>query len=236
MTEQFEIPAPVLKVRGVLAVPDTQAKHPCIVISHGLISSKESSKSVALADALFAAGIASCRLDYHGCGESEGNLRETTLTIRLKNLQTVVAYLRQHERIDPMALGLSGSSFGGSTTLLLAARDKAIRCSVLMATPYRLEKRPDDELDQIGFVDIYDDFSQYDVLAEAGRVSRALVIHGENDETVPKEEGIAIHQRLLKPKGFELVVGGDHVFSDPIHRDRVIHLSVDWCKRFLQLG
>lgn len=234
MDERFELPAPVLKVRGILTIPDSNVNHPCVVISHGLISSKDSSKSVALAEALCAAGIASCRFDYHGCGESEGNLRDTTLTIRLKNLQMVVEYVRQHGKVNPSVIGLSGSSFGGSTTLLLAALDPTIRCAILMATPYRLEERPGDELDQVGFTDIYNDFLKYDLLSQAERASRVLVIHGENDETVPWVEGKAIYEHLSDSKRFELVKGGDHVFSDPVHRDKVIQLSVDWSKSFLK--
>lgn len=233
MNKRFELPAPVMKVSGILTIPDNNVNHPCVVISHGLISSKDSSKSVALAEAFCVAGIASCRFDYHGCGESEGDLKDTTLTIRLRNLQMVVEYVRQHEGIDPSAIGLSGSSFGGSTTLLLAALDQTIRCAILMATPYRLEERPGDELDQVGFTDIYNDFSKYDLLGQAEKVSRVLVIHGENDETVPWGEGKAIYEHLSDPKRFELVKRGDHVFSDPIQRDKVIQLSVEWSKRFL---
>jgi uncharacterized protein len=235
MTEQFELPAPILKVRGVLTFPDNSVRHSCIVLSHGLISSKESSKSVALAEVFCAAGIASCRFDYHGFGESEGNLRDTTLTIRLRNLETVVEYVRRHKLVDPRAIGLLGSSFGGSTTLLHAAQDKTVRCAILLATPHRLEKRPDDELDQIGFTDIYEDFSRYDLLAEAKKVSHGLVIHGNDDQTVPWEEGMAVYQSLLEPKCFELVKGGDHVFSDPNDRASVIRLSVDWFKRSLEM-
>lgn len=145
----------------------------------------------------------------------------------------MVEYVRQHRGIDPLAIGLSGSSFGGSTTLLHAANDKTVRCAILMATPYRLEKRPDDELDEIGFTDIYEDFLKYDLLTEAAKVSRGLVVHGEKDETVPWQEGAAIYANLLEPKQFELVKGGDHVFSDLTHRNRVIRLSVDWARRFL---
>lgn len=233
MNERFELPAPVMKVSGILTIPDNHVNHPCMVISHGLISSKDSSKSMALAEAFCSAGIASCRFDYHGCGESEGDLKDTTLTIRLQNLRMVVDYVRQHEGVNPSAIGLSGSSFGGSTALLLAALDPTIRCTILMATPYRLEEKPDDELDEVGFADIYNDFSKYDLLGQAEKVSRVLVIHGENDETVPWTEGKAIYDHLSDPKRFELVKEGDHVFSDPIHRDRVIQLSVDWSKHFL---
>jgi uncharacterized protein len=235
MIEQFDLPAPVLKVRGILAIPDKPVRHPCMVLSHGLISSKDSSKSVALADAFYAAGVASCRFDYHGCGESEGDLKDTTLTIRLRNLQTVVQYVRGHELLDPQIIGLLGSSFGGSTTLLHAAHDKTLRCAIMLATPHRLEKRPDDEMDQIGFTHIYEDFSRYDLLSEARKVSHGLVIHGDNDETVPWEEGIAIYRNLSDPRHFELIKGGDHVFSVPADRDRVIQLSVDWFKRSLEM-
>lgn len=231
MIEQFELPAPTLRIRGILAVPHNTVRHPCIILSHGLISSKDSSKSVALADAFYAAGIASCRFDYHGCGESEGNLRDTTLAIRLKNLETVVGYVKQHDLLDPQKIGLLGSSFGGSTTLLHAAHDKTMRCAILLATPHVLAKRPDDELDQIGFTDIYEDFLRHDLLAEAKKVTNGFVIHGEDDQTVPWEEGMAIYRNLLNPKRFELVKGGDHVFSDSAQRDHVIRLSLGWFKR-----
>jgi hypothetical protein len=140
MTEQCEIRSGPYRIRGILTVPGRGERFPCVILSHGLISSKESSKYVALSQALQAAGVASCRFDYQGCGESEGNIEETTLTARVANLDAVAEWVLGHPSVDAGNLGLLGSSFGGSTSLVKASRDRRVRCLCLWATPYLLEK------------------------------------------------------------------------------------------------
>ncbi len=236
MMEQFELQSGKFRIRGLFTAPEGKGASPCVILSHGLISSKESSKYVALGEVFERAGIASCRFDYHGCGESEGNIEETTLTIRNQNLDTVADWVFNHRMVNTGKVGLLGSSFGGCTSLLKAARDTRIRCTSLWATPYMLGKKEDDSLSEVDFRDtLYDDFAHYDLLEQAKKISCALVIHGEKDEVVPAFEGKAIYTNIKRPKKFELVRGGDHIFSVPAHRDRVIALSLDWFRRFFLL-
>jgi dienelactone hydrolase len=233
MTEPFELQSGKFTIRGLFTLPEGKGPFPCVVLSHGLISSKESSKYIALGEAFEAAGIASCRFDYHGCGESDGRIEETTLTIRNQNLDSVVDWVFKQPAVDTGKVGLLGSSFGGCTSLLKAARDSRIGCTSLWATPYMLGKKEDDSLSEIDFRQtLYDDFARYDLLEQAKTISCALVIHGENDEVVPAFEGEAIYKNIKEPKKFELIGGGDHIFSVPGHRDRVITLSLDWFRRF----
>ncbi|MBA4390586.1 MAG: hypothetical protein C0399_06585 [Syntrophus sp. (in: bacteria)] len=234
MIEAFEIVSTFNKISGLMILPEGDKKFPCAVLSHGLISSKESSKYTLLSERLADAGIASCRFDYHGCGESGGWIEETTLTIRLDNLNTIVDYILRHQHVNADKIGIIGGSFGGTTGLIKAARDKRIQCASLWATPCFLEKEGDGSIDGIVFKDhIYTDFAAYNILAEARKVSHALVIHGEADETVPCIEGKTIYDNLQQPKGIEIIEGGDHVFSDPVHRDRAINLAIDWFCKYL---
>lgn len=235
MIEPFEVTSLGLKVKGLAVVPRLEGRrYPCVVLSHGLVSSKESTKHIALSEALEAAGIASCRFDYHGCGESEGRIEETNLTRRIDNLVQIVEWLRQHKSIDADKVGLLGSSFGGSTSLAVAARDTRIQCISLWATPYLLENKEDNSISEILFEnEIFEDFARYDLLAEARKISRGLVVHGELDEVVPFAEGKAIYENLQEPKKFELIKGGDHVFSELAHRDNAISLAVEWFRSFL---
>jgi uncharacterized protein len=234
MVESFEINSRYNSIRGLLTLPDGDGPVPCVVLSHGLISSKESSKYVALSDVFAGAGIASCRFDFHGCGESGGRIEETTLTIRLENLDRVVDLVGSHGRIRADALGLLGSSFGGSASLIKAARDARVRCASLWATPHRLGHTKDMTVDGIVFDEaLFNDFSTYDLLAEARNVSRALVIHGDRDDTVPWQEGHAIFERLREPRHFELIEGGDHTFTDAAHRERAFKLALEWFVRYL---
>ncbi len=234
MAGQFEVESGGRKIRGVLTMPPGGNKHPCVILSHGLISSKESTKYLLLSDVLAGNGIASCRFDFQGCGESEGPIEETTLTVRIGNLEAVSDWVMAHPSIDAGKIGLLGSSFGGSTSLVRAARDTRIRCLALWATPYRIESKEDPTAAGIAFKDaLYTDFAAYDLLSEAKRVSRALVIHGKADDVVPSSEGVAIFQNLGEPKKLELIEGGDHTFSLASHRELAISLSLEWLRRFL---
>lgn len=234
MDGRFEVKSGGSKIRGILTLPEAPGSHPCVILSHGLISSKESSKYLLLSAVLARHNIASCRFDFQGCGESEGSIEETTLTGRIGDLEAVCDWVGAHPSVDAQRCGLLGSSFGGSTSLVKAARDTRIRCLALWATPYRIGSKQEPSDEGIDFKDaLYEDFATYDLLAEAQKVSRALVIHGKADETVPSSEGEAIFRNLQEPKRLELIEGGDHTFSDPDHRERAITLSLEWVWRFL---
>ena len=232
--DHFELDSLYNKIAGIISIPESRKKYPCVVLSHGLLSSMESSKYLSLSEDLNKAGVATCRFDYHGCGKSGGNIEETTLTIRVANLDRVVAYVLNHNFIDPERIGVLGSSFGGSTCIVKAAKDKRIKCISLWATPYRLEKKEDEKISDVEFREsIYSDFLTYDLLSEAKKISHALVTHGELDEVVPCSEGIGIYEQIKKPKKLEIIKGADHIFSVMSHREKAINLSLNWFKRYL---
>jgi uncharacterized protein len=232
--EPFTLQSTYNDISGVVVLPDGNGPWPCVILSHGLVSSKESSKYMALSEQFAALGIASSRFDYHGCGESGGDIAETTLTIRLDNLSRVMDYLLNYPALDSGRMGILGSSFGGAAAVVKAARDPRIRCTSFWATPFVLEEKEDESISDIAFrKTIYEDFRAYDIQAEARRVSHALVIHGSADNVVPCVEGLAIFKNLKEPKRCEIIEGGDHVFSDPAHRDRVIALALEWFQKYL---
>ncbi|HNQ62968.1 MAG: hypothetical protein ILNGONEN_02175 [Syntrophorhabdaceae bacterium] len=234
MTESFEVSSFGFKIKGILTTPRDDKRYPCVILSHGLISSKESSKYLALSERLVLDGIATCRFDYHGCGESEGNIEETTLTIRVGNLDSIFEYVFKHKLIDPEKIGILGSSFGGSTCIVKASKDKRVKCISLWATPFLLEKKDGGRISEIDFNEtIYDDFLKYDLLSEAKKITCALVIHGEDDEVVPLYEGKAIYKNIKKPKKLYIIKGGDHIFSVVSHREKVIELATNWFRHHL---
>jgi dipeptidyl aminopeptidase/acylaminoacyl peptidase len=238
MIKNFEISSAYNNIAGLMIIPQgRRKKYPCVILSHGLVSSKESSKYALVSDIFAGAGIATCRFDYHGCGESGGDITETTLSIRLENLDVITEYIIHHPSVDPHNIGILGSSFGGTTCVLKAAKDARIKCISPWATPYRLDKDEDGTISGIPFKEtIFTDFAQHDVLAEAQKVSNALVIHGEMDEIVPCIEGKTIYKSIKKPKKCVIIKGGDHTLSDPIHRDKAIKLALHWFQRCFQKG
>ncbi len=232
--EKFQVTSGDHRIVGILSIPEGAGPFPCVLLSHGLVSSKESSKYIFLSERFCAIGVASCRFDYHGCGESGGNIAETTLTIRLRDLESVLEHVLDNPSINGDRIGILGSSFGGSTALLEAARNQSIRCVALWATPYMLEEKKDETISDIPLQrSIFVDFSRYDLLEEARKVSRAIVIHGELDEVVPCAEGKAIYEHLKRPKKFVLIKGADHTFTDLAHRNKAADMSIAWFKRYL---
>lgn len=235
MTENVTLQSKFNRISAVLSIPSSSHKVPCIILSHGLLSSKESDKYVLLGDLFLREGYSVCRFDYHGCGESTGAIEETTLTARLENLDCIVDEVRSRTAIDPARVAILGSSFGSTTALLKAARDPGIRCVSLWATPHTLEKTDGTTVSGIAFHEsLFEDFASYDILAEARKISRALVIHGDRDETVPCQEGLDVYQNLSEPKQCEIIAGGDHVLSDTSHRDRAARAAIEWFRLFLR--
>ena len=75
------------KIYGILHLPRNPSP-PFVVASHGLFSSKESEKFVAIGEFFSAQGIALIRYDHQGCGESEGDLSATTASSRASRSAT----------------------------------------------------------------------------------------------------------------------------------------------------
>lgn len=105
------------KIAAVLATP-TQATDCIAVLCHGFLSHKNSTSNQALAMLLMERGIATCRFDCYGHGDSDGPFATLTTTIGIAQTLSVLEYVasRGYRR-----LALIGSSFGGLLSILAAA-------------------------------------------------------------------------------------------------------------------
>jgi dipeptidyl aminopeptidase/acylaminoacyl peptidase len=183
-------------VAGMLHVPDGK-KPPCVIVSHGLFSSKDSEKYTMLGDRFPRRGIALLRFDFGGCGESGGNISESTVSNRLRDLNAAIGLVRSHALIGPR-IGVMGSSLGGYISLIAAAKDDDIRAVVTWATPFTLlgleEKKENGEMASLG-EEFYQDLTVHELAPTLGKVAQCLVIHGEQDELVPVEHARMIYDR-----------------------------------------
>ena len=215
---------------GVLHVPEHQDSA-IVIASHGLLSSKNSEKFVELGMRLAALGITTLRFDYTGCGESEGELKDTTVSGRLSDLESALDWVRTRRLSGNRKIGLMGSSLGGFLSLLAAARHSDVHAVVSWATPYTISdrrKKPPVEGVPVLSPEFFEDLKQYNLLSEISRLERVMIVHGEYDELVPGDHARALYDALSEPRRLEIIAGGDHRLSDPALRRKAYEFTEGW--------
>ena len=225
---------------------------PCVLLCHGIASSKDSEKWLTFADGLENEGFAALRFSFRGCGWgdewSEGDFQDTTLTSRIKDYKAALDFLESTGNVDTNRLGVAGSSFGGCT--IIAANDPRPKCYVALATPYELGTttevlksfREKGYYEFPGVVEprmsriketLYDDFKSYDMGEAVKRIEHPLlIVHGSRD-TIAVSDARRLYENASQPKRLEIIEGGSHTFVDTGHLGTVIDLSIGWFKKYL---
>lgn len=141
-----------LELAGFLYIPPGAGPFPCMVMNHGSSISQGSTDLCrpGVASMLMSWGIAAFLPHRRGYGNSPGTpWREDVsadygtedydrqLAERLYNESTDVisalSYVKGLDAIDADHVGVTGSSFGGTVTLLAASREPGFRCAVEFA-------------------------------------------------------------------------------------------------------
>ncbi len=233
-TEKIFFQSEGQKISGVLHLPDRE-NPPCVVASHGLLSSKDSEKYIALGQRMSEEGMAMLRFDFRGIGESEGDEQDNTISKKIADLRGAIHFVETHPGLGDR-IGLIGSSLGGFLSLIQASTEKKIRAIVVWATPMHLDdlgsrkQKEDYPLPPEAF---FEDLPKNRLIPILPKVSNCLVIHGEKDELVPVDQALGIFYNLALPKEMHIIGGADHRLTDATHRERAIALSLDWCKKYL---
>ncbi|GMU64857.1 MAG: acetyltransferase [Acidobacteriota bacterium] len=97
--------------------PPAAGTGPAILYLHGFGSVQSGEKATFFRARAVEAGLAFCSFDFRGHGESEGSMREISLTRNLEDVAAVHAWLVERGH-GPVAL--FGSSMGGATALWYA--------------------------------------------------------------------------------------------------------------------
>jgi alpha-beta hydrolase superfamily lysophospholipase len=219
------------KIYGILHLPRNPSP-PFVVASHGLFSSKESEKFIAIGEFFSTRGIAVIRYDHQGCGESEGDLSATTASSRIKDLEAIVDLAVQHPLLGNQC-GLLGSSMGGFISIFKGATDLRVKALALWATPSHLgdkKQSVDEALLKDAF---YADVKKYDARQAIKNLENCLILHGEADELVPLSQAGELYAAARSPKHLEVFPEGDHRFTNPQHRLQAIKMSFEWFQKYL---
>jgi pimeloyl-ACP methyl ester carboxylesterase len=233
--ERHTVAFPGGKLALVLHVPATLSA-PCVVACHGLSASKDSDKYLFLGAEMPRAGLALARFDFRGCGESSGFETDTTVASRIEDLEMVLVHLVTHPALDGR-FGLLGSSLGGFVALWAAAGRPGLPV-VTWNTPASLTELANDDLEEGRGLGV-----PFALEFSTGRYAQAptgipdhLVIHGDADDVVPLEHGVALHAQAAPPCDLVVIPGGDHRLTDPAHRHHAVDRSREWFRRAFWAG
>ena len=231
-TVEISFHSDALILRGTLHLPAID-QAPVVIGSHGLYSSRQSPKQIALARACNALGMAYFRFDHRGCGSSQGDFdRVTSLAARCTDLKMAVDAIKSRPEIG-RGIGLFGSSMGGTVCLSVAAQLK-VKTVVTFAAPLcsriddgRLKRSKKQDAPQI-FLDA--EKSHFNISENVSQVSNILIIHGQKDETVPLAHAAEIHRLAGDPKKLIVQQNGDHRMRDENHQREFIGQASRWFK------
>lgn len=223
-----------------LAYRHLASKSPTIVFLPGYMSDMQGGKALALADWAERHGQAMLRLDYSGCGESEGAFEDGTLDIWRDDVLAVIG------KIIKGPVLLVGSSMGGWLMLLVAqALGEQVKAIIGIAAAPDFTEWDFDDADKAqiaarGRVERPSDYG-YDPMVitkgfwrsgqahlqladEIGIGCPVRLIHGQQDKDVPWDISVRLAQQLRSSDVQTILIkDGDHRLS----RDQDIELLID---------
>ncbi len=120
-----------ITLKGSLVLPASPGPHPAVVFAHG---SGDATRDVAFWNMYFVRlGMAVLSMDKRGAGKSGGDWHAATMDDIAGDWLAGVAMLKQRKDIDAKRIGVHGSSQGGWTAPLMAARSKDIAFVIVRA-------------------------------------------------------------------------------------------------------
>lgn len=224
------------KLAGILVSPEEYTK--TILFSCGIGAFKE--EWLDWQYILAEKGYRTLSFDYTGRGESEGKYEDTNLTVNLDDIQSALDFLDSETIVI-------GFSFGAQSALHLAARDKRVKCLVIMSgahnikdwTEGRRAKKEIDrgtslfsEQDRKLILNLFNDAEKYNTLEEIKKIKvPILIIHGEKDSQIPVRHAKEIYEVANEPKKLVILEGQDHSYM-PREYKKVFQLIMEWINRW----
>ena len=233
-----------VRLNAELDRPEGAKKCPLCVVIHGFTGHSEERHILAVCRTLNELGIATLRCDMYGHGKSGGSFREHTLYKWLTNAMTVIDYARSLDFVTE--LYLCGHSQGGLTVMLAAAMKRDVIDALIPLSPACMIPQAARQGELLGVAfdpehvpevllswDGRELNGNYVRVAQTIDVDRAidsycgpvLIVHGDEDESVPFAVGASAAARYKKAT-FVRIPGDDHCYT--FHLDQVTEAVRAW--------
>ena len=199
-------------------------------------------------------GIAFVLFDHRGCGYSDGEFEDTTVTGRIEDLRSVLASL---DYLDRERIGLFGYSLGSAVAVLHEASYGSARSALLYTLPCEMATNyPKWFEDRLGGEDAYnrwkesgrgfvegeyfrttflDDLENHDVLNSIQNVNIPLaLVQPTHDNEVLREISEKAFARAPNAGNKEELIDGTHSFNDDEPQERMVfRIAIKWFQEHL---
>jgi pimeloyl-ACP methyl ester carboxylesterase len=129
MIERVSFVSNGFKLAGLLHLPPNRpsgTRLPAFVLLHGFGGSKDGAQGERAASALTEWGYVVLRIDFRGCGESEGERGRVICLEQVTDTLAAISYLQGRAEIDPKRIGLCGASLGAAVAIYAAGSDPRV--------------------------------------------------------------------------------------------------------------
>lgn len=224
------------RLRGFLHLPETFPER-VMVGSHGLSSTSESPKQIALAGRCCENGIAFFRFDHRGCGKSDGDFRkDTTFEGRVNDLSAAIQTILDCSDTGNK-IALFGSSMGGAASISVYERFD-VEAIFVLAAPVKLSQintSPDEIKDLFGSdPETLKKQISFDLSDKLAGLKNILIFHGDDDEVVPYKNAEDIYRYANSPKKLIKQAKGDHRMSNASHQREFLDEIIKWYLGIIQ--
>jgi pimeloyl-ACP methyl ester carboxylesterase len=229
---------------GIKDVPEEKKKkNPTVLLVHGFgVTKEEGGMFDEIAKELVREGILVYRFDFSGCGESDGEYSETSLSKLSLDLLFIIKFIQSEKEVDNSRIGILAQSFGTAVTV---ARKPQVKCLIMMGSvshpkevlvkafgknynPNGIStRRRSTGLNTEVGPQFWKDFENYNLVDDIKEIhGPILFIHGEKDEKVSVSEMEAYFKNANKPKKKVVIKGADHGLRP--HREEMNKIVRSW--------
>jgi pimeloyl-ACP methyl ester carboxylesterase len=129
MEERVNFQSDGLKLAGLVDLPSDYKpgeRRPAFIVLHGFGGNKDGQGQSVVAKQFAKWGYITLRIDFRGCGESEGEHGRIICLDQVADTRNALSYLATRPEVDPQRIALVGSSFGAAVAVFTGGADQRV--------------------------------------------------------------------------------------------------------------
>lgn len=129
MEQKITFQSDGLKLAGIVQTPGDLKpgeRRPAFIVLHGFGGNKDGHGQTVVASQFNEWGYVTLRIDFRGCGESEGEHGRIICLDQVADTRNAISYMAARSEVDPQRIALVGSSFGAAVAVFTGGADQRV--------------------------------------------------------------------------------------------------------------